>query len=66
MGRLDPFAAPFGYDRYLRIPAEDQSRRRVESFAASSGNDRSLRWALPSAGASPRTPRTPAAGLRAG
>jgi hypothetical protein len=20
-GRLDPFAAPFGYDRYLRIPA---------------------------------------------
>jgi hypothetical protein len=21
MGRLDPFAAPFGYDRYLRIPA---------------------------------------------
>ena len=24
--RLDPFAAPFGYDRYLRIPAEDWSR----------------------------------------
>jgi hypothetical protein len=20
-GRLDPFTAPFGYDRYLRIPA---------------------------------------------
>jgi hypothetical protein len=26
MGRLDPFAAPFGYDRYLRIPAEDPRR----------------------------------------
>jgi hypothetical protein len=25
-GRLDPFAAPFGYDRYLRIPAESRSR----------------------------------------
>jgi hypothetical protein len=23
-GRLDPFAAPFGYDRYLRNPAEDR------------------------------------------
>jgi hypothetical protein len=21
LGRLDPFAAPFGYDRYLRIPS---------------------------------------------
>jgi hypothetical protein len=25
--RVDPFAAPLGYDRYVRIPAEDRSRR---------------------------------------
>jgi hypothetical protein len=26
-GRVDPFAAQFGYDRHLRNPAEDRSRR---------------------------------------
>jgi hypothetical protein len=27
LGSASQFAAPFGYDRYLRIPAEDRSRR---------------------------------------
>jgi hypothetical protein len=29
LGRFDPFATPFGDDRYLRIPAEDWSRRKA-------------------------------------
>jgi hypothetical protein len=32
-GRFDPFGAPFGNGRYLRIPAEDRSRRPIESSA---------------------------------
>jgi hypothetical protein len=44
LGRLDPFAAPFGYDRYLRIAAVHcVGTGRQQSAEAVSKHDKFLR-----------------------